>query len=64
MFFFLVLVKIYHHAMCIPAPVPVVSVPVIGVCALVSMSRVRVPWHSVRQQDRYTAVQRVPLGLH
>ena len=39
--FFLALVRIFHHAMCIPAPVPVVSEPVFGVCARVSMSHVR-----------------------
>ena len=33
LWFFLVLVRIFHHAMCIPAPVPVVSEPVTGVCA-------------------------------
>ena len=37
----MILMEIYHHAMCIPAPVPVVSVPVFGVCARVSMSHVR-----------------------
>ena len=39
--FIMILVRIYHHAMCIPAPVPVVSEPVFGVCARVSMSHVR-----------------------
>ena len=47
-----------------PPPVPAVSVPVIGVCARVSMSHVHVPWHPARQQDRYTAVQRAPLDPH
>ena len=61
---FRVLVRIFHHAMCIPAPVPVVSEPVFGVCARVSMSHVRVPWHSARRKDRCTAVQGVSLGPH
>ena len=60
----MVLMKIYHHAMCIPAPVPVVSVPVLGVYARVSMSHVRDPWQIARRKDSCTAVQRVPLGPH